>query len=197
MMMGKRDNVLGRFHVYIILILFIAFIFACSEKKELKKKSFRDYETEKNFQNYVIPILKDFNPKIFKGIGGLKVSLNGLINNKGGNNPYPNIMAFKSKKLLINGDMVGLIWLFPSSTWLHFRKKNETSDWLLITWDGHIEDYSEKISGDYRSVISPEIQIYIKSKFKNIDLIEYLMGPGHSVESFIEKLEYDKKNNTK
>jgi len=69
------------------------------------------------------------------------------------------------------------VWMFtpsgiklPKYITLDFGKLSGGNGWVLLTHSGHIEDYTN----DNASMLSPEFEVYIKSKFKSMEFFTFL-----------------------
>ena len=184
-----------------VLLLFSVFILSmiesCSDSERNTKPKIKYTENplvQKSLEDHVTPIIESFEIEKLKKWGfspPYDLDKN-VFEEKYGISVLGHTKQSKVEMDL--GYMYGVVFLTGSSNmispefWnmeqisLNFVKLSKNQPWKLITYEGHIEDYKSLIKDDPQmldvlGIISPEIQTYIKSKFKTITQRDYILSP--------------------
>ena len=161
-----------------LLAFTFLFLFSCSEQKP--KPQIRTIENPKvreSFENFVMPIIKSLEvDKLQKwGFGPYYDPINEKSSNEFKVEVEPGALesgglmsgfVYLSGSIKMREDGYHFLqWLF-----LDFIKLSHNEPWKLITRGGYINNILAENSPTH----SPEVHVYIKSKFETIEEAEYL-----------------------
>lgn len=176
--------------------LLLVIIASCSDSERSTKPKIEFFENplvQESLENHVIPIINSFEIEKLKELGFAPPYIfdKNLFRERYGIRVLGYTQQTKLEMDL--GYMRGTVILSGSSYnkkfeyWqmesvsLGFVKLSKNEPWKLITYDGHIEDFKSQMQDDPDLVkviwiVPPEIQIYIKSKFKTISSRDFILS---------------------
>jgi hypothetical protein len=165
-----------------LLALTFLFVFSCSEQKPKPKiTTIENPKVRESFENFVMPIIKSLDvDKLQKwGFGPYYDGVNNKLTNEFKVRLHPS--KSQSEDDIKLGLMRGFLELrgsqkittnhLPSFLILNFIKLSHNEPWKLITYGGFVDTGN----GETLPTQSPDVHVYIKSKFETIEEMEYIM----------------------
>jgi len=162
--------------VTFLLSLTFLFLFSCSEQKPKPKiESIENPKVRESFNNFVMPIIKSLEVEKLKewGFGPNYDRVNEKFENEFEVSLRPQTKQTKTQinlgymkgSIKLQGSTKHLAKSYRENIFLYFVKLSKNEPWKLITYGGYIMD-----EGAY---LSPDVHVYIKSKFETIPFMEY------------------------
>ena len=167
----------------LLLALTFLFLFSCSEQKPKPKIEYiENPKVKESLENHVISVIKSFDIKKMEEWGFGPKYDDDLRELDDEFEIMSDVQTQQTKSEFKSGYMWGFVMLMgswklyddfiPQLINLEFVKFSHDESWKLVTYDGQIENYT--IPDENKRILPPEVQTYIKSKFKTIDNLKRL-----------------------
>ena len=166
-----------------LLSLTFLVLFSCSEQKPKPKIEYiENPKVKESLENHVISVIKSFDikkmeewgfgPKYDFGSKELDDEFEIVSMPDTSQTEIENKSGYMWGTVMLMGSVKVYDTFLPDFLNLEFVKFSHDEPWRLITYDGQIENYT--IPDENKRILPPEVQTYIKSKFKTIDNLKRL-----------------------